>query len=316
MPEVSICLTTYNRGSVLHKTIDSILNQTFTDFELIISDDNSSDNTKEICIAYQVVDERIKYYRNDLNLKMPGNLNNAISKATGKFIANLHDGDVYSPYLIQKWYDLITKDDEIIFVFNQYRFLDEKNVFKYIIDHGFNEINDGEIVRDYLYRTFSSAPWGTVMVKREAYEAGLFNPKYGFISDVEMWMRLSLQGKVGYVQDPIIDLTPREKTHKYFLPHTITYTNALIIYEYFKKEHKTKVTSKQIINNIKSHLFRSVLVLIKYKNIQRVKEYLFLIKHSSFTNLKILLSPLFVFFKPTEPEVFDITIWKKICKLN
>src|SRR6266851_7432426 len=95
MIPVSICLTTYNRASVLPKTLDSLLAQTSSDFELIISDDCSSDDTQDICRRYAAKDRRVKYFRNERNLNMPGNLNAAIRRSTGVYIANLHDGDVY-----------------------------------------------------------------------------------------------------------------------------------------------------------------------------------------------------------------------------
>jgi len=90
---VSVCLVTYNRAGVLAETIESILNQTFSDFELIISDDCSTDNTETVCRKYAEKDGRIKYFRNEKNLSMPANLNLAISRARGQYIANLHDGE-------------------------------------------------------------------------------------------------------------------------------------------------------------------------------------------------------------------------------
>src|SRR6478735_5455523 len=92
---VSVCLTTYNRASLLPGTLDSILAQRFADFELIIGDDCSTDGTEELCRAYARRDSRVRYVRNERNLRMPGNLNSALQRATGEYVANLHDGDVY-----------------------------------------------------------------------------------------------------------------------------------------------------------------------------------------------------------------------------
>jgi len=71
---VSVVLTTYNRASLLRETLESILKQSYGDFELIISDDCSTDNTESICREYSQRDPRIQYYRNENNLDMPGNL--------------------------------------------------------------------------------------------------------------------------------------------------------------------------------------------------------------------------------------------------
>src|SRR5438445_10662431 len=117
---VSICLTTYNRGTVLAATVDSILKQSFGDFELVISDDCSTDKPEAICRDYESNDKRVKYFRNSTNLGMPGNLNAAIRRTSGQYIANLHDGDLYRQDLIEKWKEALDSVAEAPFVFNAY----------------------------------------------------------------------------------------------------------------------------------------------------------------------------------------------------
>ena len=75
---VSVVLTTYNRASLVGKTIESILNQTFRDFELIVCDDCSSDSTEQVCAEYAGRDPRVRYIRNNKNVGMPKNLNTGI----------------------------------------------------------------------------------------------------------------------------------------------------------------------------------------------------------------------------------------------
>ena len=318
MPEVSICLTTYNRASVIGATIDSLLLQTFTDFELIINDDCSTDDTEKICNEYMRKDHRVKYYCNTTNLKMPGNLNEAIGRASGKYIANLHDGDIYRPDLIEKWHQIMHQNPEVNFVFNQYNMLDRQNKLVCVYDHGMKEVEDGFLLRKYMYNTLSSAPWGTVMAKREAYERnGLFNAEYGFISDIEMWMRLSCTGSVGYVNEPLISLTPRERTHKYFLPDaTIFYTNLLIIYRYFLNEPiENVVDSKSIQKNIQKQLKRSMFLLMKYGNISRLREFNFLFMQSGYFMSMFYLIP-FLLFGSSKPANVDVLMWKSICNIK
>ena len=318
MPIVSICLTTYNRGNLLRNTIDSILNQTFKDFELIISDDNSTDNTSVICNEYVKKDIRVKYFKNEVNLKMPGNLNSAILKASGVYIANLHDGDIYRPDLIEKWFLIIDANPEVNFVFNQYTMLDSNNNILRVYNHKFSEVEDGFSIRKYLYTNLSSAPWGTVMVRKSAYQkVGNFKPEYGFISDVEMWMRLSKVGKVGYVNEPLIDLTPRERNHKYYYPEAnIFYINLLIVFDYYKNEQNIISVDKNIIiKKIKNQLRQEMLLLVKYKKISRLKGFNYLLYHSGFMFELFYLIPLFVLsFK--KPQQVDLIKWKSICRMT
>ena len=86
MLPVSICITTYNRAGTLQQTLESVLAQRFDDFELIISDDCSTDETEDIVRSYESKDKRVRYFRNQHNLKMPGNLNAAIQHAQGEYI--------------------------------------------------------------------------------------------------------------------------------------------------------------------------------------------------------------------------------------
>lgn len=293
---ISLCLTTYNRASTLNLTIESILSQTYTNFELIISDDNSSDNTKEVCESYIKKDSRVKYFRNETNLKMPGNLNAAIMRASGEYIANLHDGDLYRSDIIEKWYSVLSKYPDALFVFNQYKQLDSHGNEIAIYDHKLDEVNPGYVLMEYYLRTLTSAPWGTVMARKAAYETnGYFNKEYGFISDVEMWLRLGLAGKVCYVNEPLIDLTPREKDHPYFLPHWRIFLLQNIImlsyYPLYIKEYpdlKLKFPVDVILTRIQKDAIRNFLILIKHRSVSRVREGLLVFASLPFKTLRTI----------------------------
>src|SRR5215469_11147853 len=125
--KVSVVLTTYNRANVLSQTIDSILRQTLHDFELIVTDNCSTDGTEEIGRKYEYLDSRVRYRRNDQNLYMPGNLNAGIREArSGEYIASLHDGDLYDVRLLEKWATALERHPSAAFVFNAYRQLDSQ----------------------------------------------------------------------------------------------------------------------------------------------------------------------------------------------
>ena len=134
MEKISVCLLTYNRASVLPQTIDTILNQTYTNFELIIGDNCSTDNTKEICLSYIEKDHRIKYIRNEKNLGLTGNLNVLIKHSSCELIANLFDGDLYDKNLLTKWVTALTLNNNAAFVFNSYAEIDSnKNIINTVI---------------------------------------------------------------------------------------------------------------------------------------------------------------------------------------
>lgn len=216
MIPVSICLTTYNRASVLPKTLDSILSQSFGDFEVLVSDDCSTDTTEEICREYEAMDSRVKYFRNSRTLKMPGNLNAAIQRAKGTYIANLHDGDIYRPDLIAKWKGALDSVTDAPFVFNAYDSVNPDGTHK-LYKESFESQVPGVHIATVYFRSLSCCVWGTVMARSEAYaQHGLFDPAFGFISDVDMWLRLARGRNVAYIAEPLITVTPRESDHPFF----------------------------------------------------------------------------------------------------
>ena len=102
MPKVSIVLPTYNGSAFITEAIDSILNQTFSDFELIIVNDCSTDNTFQLCKDYAQKDKRIKLISNSTNLKLPASLNVGFSYATGEYFTWTSDDNYYKDNAIEK----------------------------------------------------------------------------------------------------------------------------------------------------------------------------------------------------------------------
>lgn len=101
-PFFSVCIPTYNMAQFLPEAIDSVLSQTFEDFELLISDNCSKDNTEEVVREYK--DKRMIYWKNDSNLEMFANLNKACQKAKGRFIKILTADNVMSPVCLEAIY--------------------------------------------------------------------------------------------------------------------------------------------------------------------------------------------------------------------
>src|SRR5438552_4723426 len=101
-PRVSIGLPVYNAENYLVEALDSILAQTFTDFELIISDNASTDRTREICKYYESSDARVHYYCNETNIGGARNANLTFKLARGQYFRWAADDDVCAPTLLEK----------------------------------------------------------------------------------------------------------------------------------------------------------------------------------------------------------------------
>ena len=125
-PRVSIGVPVYNGENYLAETLDSILAQTFTDFELIISDNASTDRTEAICRKYAAQDHRIRYIRSASNLGAARNYNRAFELATGEYFKwNGHD-DPLAPPFVERCVEVLDRDPGIVLCFARNRAIDER----------------------------------------------------------------------------------------------------------------------------------------------------------------------------------------------
>lgn len=115
-PRVSVIIPTYNRQDLLTGAVKSVLNQSFTDFELIISDDASTDGTPQLCKKLAKSDPRIRYERHKNNLGMVGNWNAALDKARGKYCCILMDDDRFETNFLEPTQQILNKDASLGFV--------------------------------------------------------------------------------------------------------------------------------------------------------------------------------------------------------
>jgi glycosyltransferase involved in cell wall biosynthesis len=107
--EVSVLIPTYNYAHFLDETIQSVLNQTYNDYEVIIVDNKSTDDTVEVVEKY-LSDTRIHFYQNDSNLGLTGNWNKCLEFAKGDYIKFLCADDKFHPEMLQKF---VTVMDEV-----------------------------------------------------------------------------------------------------------------------------------------------------------------------------------------------------------
>jgi glycosyltransferase involved in cell wall biosynthesis len=124
MPRVSVAIPVYNGENYLAHALDSILVQTFTDFELVISDNASTDRTEEICREFMRKDARIRYFRNAQNLGAAPNYNRCIDLAVGEYFKWAAHDDVCLPNYLKLCVNLLDSDDSIVLCHTATRFID------------------------------------------------------------------------------------------------------------------------------------------------------------------------------------------------
>lgn len=184
MPLVSVLMTSYNRKKYIGAAIESVLASGFQDFELIISDDCSIDNTLQIAKSYASKDERVKVFCNEKNLGDYPNRNQAASYATGKYLKYVDADDCIYPWGLEL---LVTMMEQFPQAGWGLCSLDQNN------EKPFPFILSPEETYLYHYKgpgLFHKAPLSSI-IKREVFEAvGGFNP-IRMAGDFDMWHRLA-----------------------------------------------------------------------------------------------------------------------------
>jgi len=209
---ISVCLLTYNHADVIESTLRSILDQTVTGYEVIVSDDRSTDGTWERILGLAATDLRIKAIRTPHNMGMAGNANFAVAQSRRPYLALLHHDDLYRKDLLEKWAGVIDRHPDTTFVFNPYGVHESDFIFQVPIP---SECVDGDwLLNEYLLPWWGCVVRGTAMIRREAWDqTGGMREQFGMLADVDLWMRLAMRGPVGYVAEPVVTMRHQRPTY-------------------------------------------------------------------------------------------------------
>jgi glycosyltransferase involved in cell wall biosynthesis len=139
VPSISIGMPVFNDACFIHEALDSLLAQTFSDFELIISDDASSDGSQEICLEYARKDSRIHYFRQPKNLGIQQNMEFVLQQAQGEYFMWAADDDIWESDFIFSLLQPLKMDSRLIMAFCPYSFIDDTS--QPILSRGCREID-------------------------------------------------------------------------------------------------------------------------------------------------------------------------------
>jgi glycosyltransferase involved in cell wall biosynthesis len=124
-PRVSIGLPVFNGEDYLAEALDSILAQTYTDFELIISDNASTDRTREICHSYAAQDKRIRYFRSEANLGAARNYNRVFELSSGEYFKWAAHDDVCAPEFLERCVKVLDREPDVVLCYPKTNIIDE-----------------------------------------------------------------------------------------------------------------------------------------------------------------------------------------------
>lgn len=197
---ISVIIPTHNRKLLLKNAIDSVLNQTYQKFEIIIVDDCSTDGTKDYVLSLK--DARIKYFRNEKNLYAAASRNVGIKNSNGEFIAFLDDDDEWFPQKLEKQIPIF-KNEKVGLVYSSI------NLFFEAYNFSYNTIptKKGLICKDMLIKNYIGGTVSVIVRKQalqELMDVEWFNPNFPAREEYDLWIRLSKSWKVDYISKPLV----------------------------------------------------------------------------------------------------------------
>ncbi|MCU0240924.1 MAG: glycosyltransferase, partial [Vicinamibacteria bacterium] len=154
MPKISICVPTYNRANALRYVLEDLLGQTRRDFELIVSDDASTDDTRAAVAALH--DHRLRYFCNDAHLGLYPNFNLCLARARGEYVAIYHDHDAYLPTIVERSAALLDRHSRLSFVHTALLLIDSRYQVVGSDIRALPEIMAGSDMRGYMARCWYS----------------------------------------------------------------------------------------------------------------------------------------------------------------
>lgn len=215
MPRISIITTTYKHARFIADTIESVLSQTFTDWELLIGDDNSPDETYEIAAEYATKDARIRVWKNISNLGIVGNMNALLSRVSpeSEYIAFLEGDDMFTPNNLEEKMKIFIKFPEVKMVYNNLDFIDwnGKIFYKDFFSQKKVKVYKNKMIsqKEYMQaRVGSIFSWSTAMIRKDIlWKIKIFNPTKDNInyavSDEDFYFTLCQNYPVYWIDDSL-----------------------------------------------------------------------------------------------------------------
>ena len=236
MARISIGLPVYNGERFIRDAIDSILGQTYRDFDLIISDNASTDGTEAICRAYAEADERVHYIRQVRNIGAGPNFNVVFEKSHGEYFKWVAHDDLIESAFLEKCVEVLDRDPSVVLASARTKIIDQWRNPLGEYDYQLNADSEDVVERfrnqirgHQCYEIFG-------VVRRSALEQTPLMGNY-FAGDAMLLIRLVIQGKFYEVPEPLFTSRRHEQQSEQMLRH-----RAAVYMEWFDPNHRDKIT--------------------------------------------------------------------------
>lgn len=245
-PLVSIVMAAYNAADFIAEAIESVLNQTYKNIELIVVNDGSKDGTEQIVENY-LASNNVKYFSQE-NAGQTVAKNNGIKNASGTIIGFCDADDYWHTEKLEKQLSILFSDEKIGIVYSDIQAINQYGE-KIKLDETLNG-KQGNLLADLLFDNF--IPFGSAIFRIECiHEHGGFNESYRMGIDWDLWLRFSTSWKFGFSNEKLYFY--REWEGQMSRNYNGRYTGALIILENFKNRYPSfipKNTYRKAVSDI------------------------------------------------------------------
>jgi glycosyltransferase involved in cell wall biosynthesis len=203
-PLVSVIIPTYNRSRFLSETLDSVLNQTYKDTEIIVVDDGSTDGTAQLVRKYA---RRIRYIYQKRSERSSAR-NRGVRESCGEYVAFLDSDDLWLPEKIERQVKVLNEKREIGVVYTDVQFIDEcGRAYEGTICWAALQRKRRSLYEDLMTRNVISGSASSVLLRRECLEtAGPFDEGMNACEDLDLWRRLAAHYRFHKIDLPLVKL--------------------------------------------------------------------------------------------------------------
>lgn len=198
-PVISVVMPVFNGETYLGEAIESVLIQTFTDFEFIIIDDGSTDNSAKILSSYS--DKRIRIITNYNNRGCPNSLNLGLEASKGKYIARMDADDISLPQRFEKQVELLDRNNNVGLLGSSCYFIDESGH-----ELGTSKVYNGKCSVHFMCH-------GSVLIRKSCLDkVGSYRAIIKYAEDCDLWLRLSEICDVANISEPLYRLRVHQQS--------------------------------------------------------------------------------------------------------
>jgi len=200
-PLVSVIIPTFNYGQFIGQTLESVQAQTYQNWECVVVDDDSTDNTPQVVTRYAVGDNRIKYLH-QINQRQAAARNHGLQHATGKYVQFLDADDLIEPYKLERQVGYLEQHPEVDIVYSSVRYFSSENIHERLFSMGKDnspwmpEVSGaGQDILSLLVRANIMAVNSPLVRRSVVDDVGPFDHKLPPLEDWDFWLRCAVKGK-------------------------------------------------------------------------------------------------------------------------